>query len=257
MPAPLTADTVARSPWYTIRAQADARHAELLIYHEIGESWWGDTVSAAAFVEELRALDVDTIDLRLNSPGGSVFDGHAIYNALRRHKAKVTTYIDGFAASIASIVALAGERVVIAPNAVMMIHNPWSWAIGDATEMRRTADLLDKLQTTLVNVYAEHTGQERDAIVEAMNAETWYTADEAVAFGLADEVDTEDDAPVVAAYASPQVVARFRHAPPQVAAMLRTTPAPSAKESDAPDETDAPGMVTTNTAQAALAVLLP
>jgi ATP-dependent protease ClpP protease subunit len=119
--------------WYTIRAHAravagaSAAAAEILIYGDIGESWYGDTIAANEFVREVAALDVEHLTVRIASYGGSVTDGIAIYNALKRHKASVTTVIDSIAASIASLIAMAGDRVEMAENATMMLHAPWGW----------------------------------------------------------------------------------------------------------------------------------
>lgn len=195
-------------PWYEIKNAADDV-AEVYIYDQIGEDWFGEGVTAKKFVEELNALKVARIDLHLNSPGGSVFDGVAIHNALLRHQATVTTYIDGLAASIASIIALAGERVVMADNALFMIHNPWGVAYGDSEELRKYADTLDKIRDTLVNTYAAKTGMGRDEIVAALNAETWYTAQEAQAAGFVDEVS----APLQIAASFDLARFGYRHAP--------------------------------------------
>ena len=210
--------------WFQIKAADSGDHADILIYSEIGESFWTETVDAKSFVTDLQELDVATIAVRINSPGGSVFDGVAIYNALKRHPAAVTTHVDGVAASIASIVALAGDRVVMAKNATMMIHNPWSMAMGDAAELRKTADLLDKLRGTLLSTYADKSGQPDDVIAEAMDAETWYDADEAVAFGLADVIENYEAPIAQLAQFSPKALDRFRHTPDRIAAALRERP---------------------------------
>ena len=119
--------------WYSIRARAATpRAAEVFIYGDIGESYWAETVTAADFVKEIAALDVDQITVRINSVGGSVPDGLAIYNAIRRHKAQVTTAIDGMALSIASLIAMAGDTVEMADNAMLMIHAPWTIAAGNS-----------------------------------------------------------------------------------------------------------------------------
>lgn len=229
--------------FYEIKAKADDDHAEILIYQEIGESFWGDTVDAKSFVSDLQELDVSQITVRINSPGGSVFDGVAIYNALKQHRAKVTTRIDGLAASIASIVALAGDEVVIAKNAMMMIHNPWSWAMGDSAEMRKTADLLDKLRDMLVGTYAQKTGQTPDVISAEMSREAWYEADEAVEFGLADSIHDED-APIAAlARFDAKALTRFQHAPDRLVAMLREEPADPASSDDDPVDVPSAGIV--------------
>ena len=176
--------------WYSIKNKADD-HAEVWIYEQIGEDWFGDGVSAKNFVKDLNALKAKTIDLHLNSPGGSVFDGHAIFNALKSHPATVTTYIDGLAASIASTIALAGDRVVMAKNALMMIHDPWGVSMGTAEEMRKTADVLDKVKDTIIGVYEDRSRHDRERIKRDMSAETWLDATEAADYGFVDEIADE------------------------------------------------------------------
>lgn len=176
-----------KRPWYEIKAKADNR-AEVYIYEQIGEDLFGEGVVAKQFVEELAALEVAQIDLHVNSPGGSVFDGQAIFNAIDRHPATVTTYIDGVAASIASVVALAGDRVVMAHNALFMVHDPFAFTMGTATDMRKMADVLDQVAQTIRGVYVAKTGADEKYIAAAMEAETWYTADEALETGFVDEV---------------------------------------------------------------------
>lgn len=223
---------LARGDWWQIRARSEAEkdeptHAEVLIYAEIGESFWGESVTAKDFVAQLEDLpeSVQTIDLRLNSPGGSVTDGRAIYNALKRHPAKVTAYVDGLAASMASEIMLASERVMIAENAFIMIHNPWGMAVGDAEEMRKAADLLDKMRSSMIKRYAAKSGRSEKEIGKAVDAETWFEGQEAVEFGLADEVyDLEqDDADVnAAALGSFDATAlkHFHHPPARLVAAL-------------------------------------
>ncbi len=174
--------------WYEIKAKADEKRAEIWIYEEIGENFWGEGLTAKQFVKDLAALDVDAIDLHINSPGGNVFDGQAIYTALRRHKASITTTIDGLAASIASVVALAGERVLMAANALFMIHDPWGMAMGTSADMRDFAEVLDKVADTIVGVYVAKSGMDEPEVRAAMAAETWMDAEEAEAFGFVDEV---------------------------------------------------------------------
>lgn len=199
-----------KNSWYSIKA-ASAERAEVMIYDEIG--LWG--VQAKDFVDEINSLNVKAIDLRLNTPGGSVFDGNAIYNAIKRHPAEVTVHIDGLAASMGSLIALAGDRVVMAANALYMIHNPWTIALGDAAEMRATADILDKLRDGLVGTYAAKTGMEIDEITAAMDAETWYTAEEAQAAGFVDEITNAKETRASAAFKA--AVARFKN-PPEISA---------------------------------------
>jgi len=168
--------------WYQIKALATG-HAEIVIYDEIG--YWGK--SASDFIAELNALkDVSQIDLRINSPGGDVFDGHAIYNLLRSHPANVTAYIDGIAASIASIIMLAADEIVMPANALVMIHDPVVAAAGDAASLRKAADVLEKLRGILLSAYVARTGADEATVSAWMAEETWFTADEAYASGLAD-----------------------------------------------------------------------
>lgn len=173
--------------WYEIKNVAGDT-AEVFIYDEIGAGFWTEGVTAKAFIEEVNAITAPNIALHINSPGGSVFDGVAIHNALKRHSATVTVYIDGLAASIASIIALAGEHIVMADNALFMIHNPWGGVQGDSADMRKMADVLDKIRDTLVNTYMERTGMDVETLNALLEAETWYTAQEALAAGFIDEI---------------------------------------------------------------------
>lgn len=174
--------------WYSIKANLEQDITELWIYDEIGESWFEDSVTAKDLCQELAGIKSSDIHVHINSPGGSVFDGQAIYTALVNHPAKVTTYVDGLAASIASVIACAGDTVVMAENAMLMVHDPWSLAVGNAADLRDAADVLDKVAESLVTVYAARTGLPADEVKAIMAAETWYTAAEAVEAGFADEV---------------------------------------------------------------------
>lgn len=171
-----------KSDWYKITNRADV--TEISIYDEIG--YVG--VTAGDFIRDLGTVKSSKISLRLNSPGGDVFDGIAIMNALRNHSAEVTVHIDGLAASIASVIAMGGDHIVMARNAQMMIHDAFSIAVGNATDMRKTADLLDKASDNIASIYAERTGTDTDVWRGLMKDETWYSAEEAVDAGLADEV---------------------------------------------------------------------
>jgi ATP-dependent protease ClpP protease subunit len=187
-------------PWYSFQASADqSRKAKVMIYDAIG-GWFG--VQTSQFVKELNALDVDEIELHLNSPGGAAFDGIAIHNALRQHQAKVTVIVDGLAASAASIVAMGGDEVVMARGSQLMIHDATAIAWGNAATQRKTAAVLDKLSDGMAEVYAAKAGGEATEWRAAMLAETWYNADEAVTAGLADRTDSE-------AEADAEAVARF------------------------------------------------
>ncbi len=175
--------------WYDIKARANAageQSAEVFIFGDIGESWWGESVAAADFVKEIAALDVTSMTVRINSYGGSVSDGLAIYNALRRHKATVTTAIDGVAMSIASLIAMAGDEVEMAENAILMIHAPWGGLMGNSKEMREYADVLDKMAGAMATSYAARSGKSIDDMLALLTdgEDHYYTADEALAEGF-------------------------------------------------------------------------
>lgn len=172
--------------WFRIENSVEEEDAtDVYVYQSIG-GWFG--MWAEDFISELKQVATSKINLRLNSPGGSVFDGIAIANAIRSHPAKVTVYVDSLAASIASVIALAGDRVVMMPQSQFMVHNASGACYGDATEMTKTADLLDKQSRNIAEAYAQHTGGTVADWQDYMAAETWFTAEEALAVGLADEV---------------------------------------------------------------------
>lgn len=197
--------------WFHARAVA-AGEAEISIYDEIG--LWG--VTAKDFRDSLDALgDVQRIALRINSPGGDVFDGLAIYNMLRRHGAIITATIDGVAASMASVIAMAGDTVTMPENSMLMIHDPSGAVIGTSKDMRELADALDKIKEGLVGAYASKSGLSRGQIAELMADETWLTAKEAVELGFADGIE----APV--RMAARFDLSRFRHPPSELSARNR------------------------------------
>ena len=169
--------------------------AELMIYTDIGPSMWADGLTAEAVKAELDAMgEVDEMTVRINSVGGDVFHGAAIYNLIRNHPAHVRVVVDGLAASAASVIAMAGDEIVVAHNALMMIHNPYTLALGDAKELRKTAETLDKVKDTIISAYLAHTSLEPDTISDMMDEETWLTGAEAVEFGFATSVDGEGKA---------------------------------------------------------------
>lgn len=169
--------------WYSIRNVSEDR-AEVFIYDEIG--FFG--VSATDFQRDLQNVKAANLDVRLNTPGGEVADGITIHNAIVRHPAHVTVHIDGLAASAGAFIAQAGDVVNIASNGMMMIHDPAVFAAGTAADLRDAAVMLDKWAELIAGIMAKRSGQTDKAIRDAMAAETWYTAEEAVDFGLADEV---------------------------------------------------------------------
>ncbi|WP_145532087.1 ClpP-like prohead protease/major capsid protein fusion protein [Yersinia kristensenii] len=161
------------------------KSADIYIYEEIG--YWG--VTARQFASSLKALgDIDHINLRIHSPGGDVFEGIAIYNLLNSHPASKTVYIDGLAASMASVIAMVGNPVIMPENAMMMIHKPWGITGGDANDMRDYADLLDKVEGVLIPSYAKKTGKTPEELAVMLGEETWLTAQECVEHGFADQL---------------------------------------------------------------------
>lgn len=171
--------------WYRITDQAaDSDEAEILLYDEIG-GWWGCT--ADEFIAELREVSAPNIRVRINSPGGSVFEGIAIANALRSHPANVTVQVDSLAASIASVITMAGDRVEMAPNSMLMVHDASGLCIGNAVDMAEMGELLDLISNNIADAYAARAGGTREQWREAMRAESWYLPGDAVDAGLADE----------------------------------------------------------------------
>lgn len=169
---------------------ADDGSVEILLYDEIG--FWG--VTAKEFATKLAAISAPTITVRINSPGGDVFDGLAIYSSLVAHPAKINTVVEGLAASAASFIMLAGDTVTMAENSFAMIHRAWGLAIGNAIDLRTLASTLDKIDGQLAEMYAKKTGKSKDDMTALMDAETWFTAAEAKDCGLCDVVLGADDA---------------------------------------------------------------
>lgn len=227
--------------WFAIRRKTAmaaavagvAAAAEIFIYGDIGESWWDETVSARDFVAELQALDVDAITVRINSVGGSVPDGLAIYNAMKRHKATITTEVDGMAFSIASLIAMGGDIVRMAENAMLMIHAPWAYAAGNAVELRDMADQLDTWAAAMATSYAAKTGDQPAALALLTDGKDhFYTAAEALAAKFINEVTTA--LPVSASGVRDLPLSRYRSLPVALQQVLGT-PAAAAAPS-APDE---------------------
>lgn len=183
-PSKIRARLASEKKPYSIRNLAGGE-ADVMLYGEIG--WLGTT--ADEFVADIKALSASQINLHLSSPGGSVWDGIAIMNALRAHPAPVTVYVDSLAASIASVIAMAGDRVVARQGAEFMIHEASGLAVGNAEEMREMAELLDRQSDKIAGIYAARAGGSVEDWRAAMKRETWFSAQEAVDAGLADEVD--------------------------------------------------------------------
>jgi ATP-dependent Clp protease, protease subunit len=177
--------------WYAFRSSDDeAPSAEVHLYDDIGMGG----ASAKDFIKELKAFGGQHLTLRINSSGGSVVEGNAIYNALKRHKGGVTAYVDSLAASMASVIAMAADEVVMAENALMFVHNPWTLSIGDAEDLRKEAAVLDKIKANIVSAYSRKTGLSRSEVSELMDADTWLDSAEAVRLGFADDYEKPNEA---------------------------------------------------------------
>ncbi|MES2055834.1 MAG: head maturation protease, ClpP-related [Pseudomonadota bacterium] len=168
--------------------KAAGKTGEIVLYDSIGADWFGG-ISATQFKADLDKLGAVTlINLRINSPGGQVFDGLTMHNLLASHKARIVTHIDGLAASIASVIAMAGDEIRIADNAMMMIHNAAGGVFGGSEEMRKTADLMDTISASICGIYCKRNGKTDAAMAAMMDDETWMTAADAVKCGLADKI---------------------------------------------------------------------
>lgn len=196
-------------------AKAKGKRGEIYIYESIGEGWYGG-ITAKSFAQAVKDLgNVSALDIYINSPGGSVFDGIAIYNQIRRFDGERVVHVDGIAASIASVIAMAGDDIRIADNGMMMIHDPWSVAFGTADDMEKMADSLRKVRDTILDTYVSRTGGEREAISDMMSAETWLSAKESVEKGFASRTyevtASERDASAAAEVSS--ILAKFKNTP--------------------------------------------
>ncbi|APW38978.1 hypothetical protein RD110_18665 [Rhodoferax koreense] len=179
-----------RQPLNLVRAE-DSTDATLYIYDVI-DAWWG--VSAAQVAPAIAALDPSTtLHLRINSPGGDVFEGRAIRTAIQQFRGKTIAHIDGLAASAATTIADAADEIEIAEGGFYMIHNGWTFAMGNKHEMRKNAELLDKVDAAIVADYARRTGLDVKQLADWMDAETWFSADESIEHGFANRLATLPD----------------------------------------------------------------
>lgn len=170
------------------------KSAEIRIFDYIGEDWYGNGCTAKNVDQQLRDIgEVDDITVKINSPGGSVFDGIAIYNLLKNHSATVNVEVIGVAASAASIIAMAGDKISMGTATKIMIHNPWTLAYGEAKDFRKTAETLDEIRDGMLDAYAERTGMDRKELATMCDDETWMGPDAAIEHGFADEKITRDD----------------------------------------------------------------
>ncbi len=229
---------MAKKAWYsiTVNAQADRPVVEIRIYGEIG--FWGTT--AEAFVAELDAAAAGGADIlvSLNSPGGDVFDAFAIYNALHRYAGRVTTRVDGVAASAASLIAMAGKPTIMPENTQMMIHNAWIITGGTAEDLRTTAEMMDRIRDGVVAAYSRKSGLDSDKIIEMMDATTWMSALEAQALGFCDLI--EEPVRLQMSDSAAAVLQKHKNLPDDVKAMLKSLeeddpePAPEPKPEPEP-----------------------
>jgi ATP-dependent protease ClpP protease subunit len=191
---------------------------ELWLYGLIGSEW--DGVTAATVASDIKALgEISELRVYINSPGGNVFDAAAIYNILHRHPAKVLVYVDGMAFSAASVVAMAGDEIIMAENAMMMIHDPWTVAVGDESVMLETATRLEQVKRTIVATYATRSGMAPADIDAMMSEETWLSAAEAVATGLATKTASARKAAALA-LASGRICNAYSHMPAEANAYM-------------------------------------
>mgnify|MGYP000028188181 CR=1 FL=1 len=182
------------------------KSGEIYIYDVIGADWYGGGITAVSVIEALDSLKGKPATIRINSPGGIADEGIAIYNALKRYEGGVTTIVDALAASAASIIALAGTTRETSQGGRWMIHRAMGLAIGNATDMDKLSEVLTKYDNSLVEIYSQYMSEDAPAIMDLLTAETWYTADEAVAAGLSTSRGAQSEA-------EPMVAAWFRNAP--------------------------------------------
>lgn len=203
--------------FFEMKKSADGKSGDIFIYGEITSYEWGESdVTTTSFKRELDELgDVTTINLYINSPGGSVFEGIAIHNMLKRHKAKVVARVDGLAASIASVIVMAGDTIIMPKNSMMMIHQPWTFAIGNSAELRKQADDLDRIGKSSMQSYLEKAGDKltEEELIEMLDAETWLSADEAYEYGLCNVVEEENQA---VASISDELFSHYKNVPKQL-----------------------------------------
>lgn len=174
---------------HAFKAEAKADSLDITIYGDIGESWWSDSTSAVEIEKTLKATSANVININLNSPGGDVFDGIAIYNQLKNHPAKIIINVDGLAASAASIIAMAADELIMNTGSMLMIHEASTWTWGTKLDIRKTLNALEGIDKSLADIYMTRYQGERSEIETMIANETWFTANEAVEVGLAHKVN--------------------------------------------------------------------
>ena len=208
----------------TFRAESSGSEATIYLYDIIGEDFWtGEGVTAKRFLEALDGIDANVINLRINSPGGDVFEARTITTIMDGHPARFVAHVDGLAASAASFIAARADEVVMSPGSMLMIHNAWTMAMGNRHSMLDTAALLEKIDGTIADDYASR-GADRASVVQMMDAETWLTAEDAVTAKLADRISAKAEK-----VANTWNLAAYENAPE-----IEDPPAEQAAEDDQP-----------------------
>lgn len=205
--------------FFQMKASADNKSADVFIMGEITKYAWEEfgEMSSIVFKNELDKLgEVETIHLYINSPGGSVFEGIAIYNMLQRHNARVIVHVDALAASIASVIAMVGDEIRMPKNSMLMIHNAWTWASGNAEQLRKAADDIERINQSAIQTYLAKAGDSLDeeTLKQLLDGETWLSADEAVSYGLADIVEEANQA---VACVDEKLLKQYKNTPQQIA----------------------------------------
>lgn len=222
-----------KKKFWEMKISADGKSGDVFIYGDIVRFAWDEYPedhNATSFKGDLDTLgDVSNINLYINSPGGSVFEGVAIHNMLKRHEATINVYVDALAASIASVIAMSGDTIHLYKNSMMMIHNPWTMAMGNAAELRKQADDLDRIGGSAVQSYLQKSGDSltEEKLQEMLDAETWLSADEAYSYGLCDVVLDAND---MAASISDELFAKYKNVPEALVKEAEPKTGPSKEE---------------------------
>lgn len=205
-----------QNKFWEMKMSANQNEADVFIYGDIVSNQWDDIdTTASSFKKDLDGLgEISTINLHINSPGGSVFEGIAIYNMLKRHKAKVNVFVDALAASIASVIAMAGDTIFMPKNSMLMIHNPWTFGMGNANDFRKLADDLERIGASSSQTYLSKAGSKltEEKLQELLDNETWLSADEAFEYGLCDVVE---EANQMVASISEEMLKQYKNVPKQ------------------------------------------
>lgn len=211
--------------------------ADITIFGDITSFPWTESdVSSYQLSKEIAGLDVDTINVHLNSYGGEVSEGLAIYNSLKRHKAKVKTYCDGFACSIASVIFMAGDERIMSNASILMVHNPWTHAEGNAQELRKTAEDLEKMSQVSVNAYMEKVHISEEDVKRLLEEETWLMPSEALDFGFATAITGEEPQARYSQSVRKHVMQRLSVRQQEPETELKTEPKAKAQPEPMPEE---------------------